>query len=55
MIDKARLFPAGKLPGYNYLTTGFDKTLLDFLCLEGAARSSRSWRRTRPTRACSTR
>lgn len=37
MVDKARLFPAGKLPGYNYLTTGFDKTLLDFLCLEGAA------------------
>ncbi len=36
MIDKARLFPAGKLPGYNYLTFGFDKTLLDFLCLEGA-------------------
>jgi rhodanese-related sulfurtransferase len=37
MVDKARLFPAGKLPGYNYLTFGFDKTLLDFLCLEGAA------------------
>jgi rhodanese-related sulfurtransferase len=36
MIDKARLFPAGRLPGYNYLTFGFDKTLLDFLCLEGA-------------------
>ncbi len=36
MVDKARLFPAGKLPGYNYLTYGFDKTLLDFLCLEGA-------------------
>jgi rhodanese-related sulfurtransferase len=36
MVDKARLFPAGKLPGYNYLTFGFDKTLLDFLCLEGA-------------------
>lgn len=34
MIDKARLVPAGKLPGYNYLTTGFDKFLLDFLCLE---------------------
>jgi len=37
LVDKARLFPAGKLPGYNYLTFGFDKTLLDFLCLEGAA------------------
>jgi rhodanese-related sulfurtransferase len=34
MVDKARLFPAGKLPGYNYLTTGYDKTLLEFLCLE---------------------
>jgi rhodanese-related sulfurtransferase len=33
-IDKARLYPAGKLPGYNYLTYGFDKTLLDFLCIE---------------------
>jgi rhodanese-related sulfurtransferase len=37
MIDKARLFPAGRLPGYNYLTFGYDKTLLDFLCLEGGA------------------
>lgn len=36
MVDKARLFPAGKLPGYNYLTSGFDKTLLEFLCLEGS-------------------
>ena len=36
MVDKARLFPAGKLPGYNYLTFGYDKTLLEFLCLEGA-------------------
>ncbi|SDU15384.1 Rhodanese-related sulfurtransferase [Verrucomicrobium sp. GAS474] len=37
LIDKARYYPAGKLPGYNYLTTGFDKFLLDFLCLEGKA------------------
>jgi rhodanese-related sulfurtransferase len=37
MVDKARLFPVGKLPGYNYLTSGFDKMVLDFLCLEGAA------------------
>jgi len=36
MVDKARLYPAGKLPGYNYLTSGYDKTLLDFLCLEGS-------------------
>ncbi len=37
MVDKARLYPAGRLPGYNYLLTGFDKTLLEFLCLEGSA------------------
>lgn len=36
LIDKARLVPQGKLPGYNYLTVGFDKFLLDFLCVEGA-------------------
>ena len=36
MIDKARLYPAGKLPGYNYLNFGFDKLLLDFLCLEAS-------------------
>jgi rhodanese-related sulfurtransferase len=36
MVDKARLFPAGKLPGYNYLTFGYDKTLLEFLCMEGS-------------------
>jgi rhodanese-related sulfurtransferase len=35
LIDKARLFPQGKLPGYNYLNTGLDKALLDFLCVEG--------------------
>ncbi len=35
LVDKARYCPAGKLPGYNYLTTGFDKFLLDFLCMEG--------------------
>jgi rhodanese-related sulfurtransferase len=37
LIDKARLIPAGKLPGYTYLTSGFDKFLIDFLCLEGKA------------------
>jgi len=37
LIDKARLVPAGRLPGYNYLTVGLDKFLLDFLCLEGKA------------------
>ncbi len=35
LIDKCRLFPEGKLPGYNYLTVGFDKFLLEFLCLDG--------------------
>jgi rhodanese-related sulfurtransferase len=35
LLDKCRLYPAGMLPGYNYLDTGFDKVLLDFLCLEG--------------------
>ncbi len=36
MIDKARLYPLGKLHGYNYLTVGFDKYLLDLLCIEGS-------------------
>jgi rhodanese-related sulfurtransferase len=35
LIDKCRLCPAGKLPGYNYLTIGFDKMLLEFLCIDG--------------------
>ncbi|PTX99485.1 hypothetical protein DB346_16745 [Verrucomicrobia bacterium LW23] len=35
LIDKARLFPKGKLPGYQFLNTGFDRNLLDFLCVEG--------------------
>jgi len=54
MVDKARLFPAGKLPGYNYLTFGFDKTLLDFLCLEGAV-FEQIVAKIRPTKASSTR
>lgn len=33
LIDKVRLCTAGKLPGYNYLTVGFDKMLLEFLCV----------------------
>lgn len=36
LIDKARLYPKGKLLGYNYLTVGFDKYLLDLFCLDGA-------------------
>jgi rhodanese-related sulfurtransferase len=36
LIDKARLYPLGKLRGYNYLTVGFDKYLLDLLCLDGS-------------------
>ena len=35
LIDKCRLYPQGKLPGYNYLTTGFDHALLKFLCVDG--------------------
>ena len=34
LIDKCRLYPAGKLAGYNYLTVGFDKTILDFICID---------------------
>lgn len=37
LIDKVRLYPEGKLPGYNYLTVGFDKMLLEFLCVEPRA------------------
>ena len=35
LIDKCRLAPQGKLPGYNYLTSGMDRMLLEFLCVEG--------------------
>ncbi len=35
LIDKCRLIPAGKLTGYFYLNKGFDKALLDFLCIDG--------------------
>jgi rhodanese-related sulfurtransferase len=35
LIDKCRLYPTGKLAGYNYLTVGFDKMVLDFLCIDG--------------------
>lgn len=31
LIDKIRLAARGELPGYNYLTTGFDKYLVDLL------------------------
>ena len=30
-IDKIRLRHAGKIQEYNYITVGFDKTLVDFL------------------------
>jgi hypothetical protein len=33
-IDKVRLRHAGKIPDYNYITTGFDKRLLDFLQID---------------------
>lgn len=35
LIDKIRLRHAGHLQDYNYLTTGFDKYLLDHLELKG--------------------
>lgn len=35
VIDKIRMRHAGLIPEYNYLTTGFDKHLLDFLQLKG--------------------
>ena len=34
-IDKIRMRHAGLIPDYNYITTGFDKYLLDFLQLKG--------------------
>ena len=37
MIDKIRLRHAGRIPDYNYLTVGFDRYLLEFLELDGAA------------------
>lgn len=37
MIDKVRLRHAGSIQDYNYLTTGFDKYLLDRLGLTGDA------------------
>ncbi len=33
-IDKVRLRHAGKIQDYNYITTGFDKYLLEFLQIE---------------------
>ncbi|MCC6356278.1 MAG: nitroreductase family protein [Verrucomicrobiae bacterium] len=37
MMDKVRLAARGELPGYNYLTTGFDKYLLELLEVTPAA------------------
>lgn len=34
-IDKIRLRHAGLIQGYNYLTVGFDKYLIDFLGIDG--------------------
>jgi len=34
-IDKIRMRHAGQIQDYNYLTTGFDKYLLDFLLIKG--------------------
>jgi hypothetical protein len=35
LIDKIRLRHAGQIQDYNYLTSGFDKHLLDFLGISG--------------------
>ena len=35
LIDKIRMRHAGLIQDYNYLTTGFDKYLLDFLLIKG--------------------
>jgi len=35
LIDKIRMRHAGMIQDYNYITTGFDKYLLDFLQLKG--------------------
>jgi len=34
-IDKIRMRHAGRIPDYNYITTGFDKHLLDVLQIKG--------------------
>ena len=34
-IDKIRMRHAGLIPDYNYITTGFDKYLLDFILIKG--------------------
>lgn len=36
-LDKIRLRHAGLIQGYNYLTVGFDKYLIDFLGIDGKA------------------
>lgn len=41
LFDKIRLRRRGLLLDYNYLTAGFDKYLLDFLQLDGAALEAR--------------
>ncbi|MFO0775833.1 MAG: DUF5069 domain-containing protein [Nitrospiraceae bacterium] len=37
LIDKIRLRHAGKILDYHYLTTGFDKALIEFLQIDAAA------------------
>src|SRR5262252_8914050 len=36
-IDKIRMRNAGLIQDYNYITTGFDKHLIDFLCIDAKA------------------
>jgi hypothetical protein len=40
-IDKIRLRNARKIQDYNYITAGFDKHLIDFLCIDPKAFEAR--------------
>lgn len=42
-IDKIRLRHAGHIRDYNYITVGFDKSLIDFLELMQTRSSGGSW------------
>jgi len=42
-IDKIRMRNAGQIRDYNYITTGFDKHLVDFLGIDHRRLSSGCW------------
>ena len=46
-IDKIRLWNAGKIQDYNYITVGFDKHLIEFLGLRSRAWSQATRARNR--------